>query len=146
RIGLWKPPAELRVEHALQSGCEVPPYYDSMIAKIISHGATRDEARRQLVHGLEHGTALGVTTNQAFLAACLRHPAFAAGEATTGFIDRHREQLLARPSDLDRQLAALLLYVTAPHAPPWRKGRSLAATFPLPLRFELDGQLVEGEI
>jgi geranyl-CoA carboxylase alpha subunit len=149
RMALWQPPAELRAEHALQSGSEIPPFYDSMIAKIVSFGATRDEARRQLIHGIEHTVALGVTTNQTFLASCLRHPAFAAGEATTGFITRHREQLLARPSVLDMRepaLAALLLYVTAPHSPPWRSGRSLAATFPAPLRFDIDGRLVEIEV
>ena len=95
RMELWQMPGELRVEHALQSGSEIPPFYDSMIAKIISHGATRDEARRKLIHGLEHTVAFGVTTNQAFLAACLRHPSFAAGEATTAFIGQHRDELLA---------------------------------------------------
>ena len=47
RMALWQMPDDIRVEHALQSGSEIPPFYDSMIAKIISHGATRDEARRQ---------------------------------------------------------------------------------------------------
>ena len=56
RMALWQMPDGLRVEHALQSGSEIPPFYDSMIAKIISHGATRDEARRKLICGLEqHG-------------------------------------------------------------------------------------------
>ena len=54
RMALWQMPGELRVEHALQSGSEIPPFYDSMIAKIIAHGVTRDEARRKLIHGLEH--------------------------------------------------------------------------------------------
>src|ERR1700680_3215543 len=71
RIALWQMPDGLRVEHALQSGSEIPPVYDSMIAKLISHGATRDAARRKLIHGLEQTIAFGVTTNQAFLAACL---------------------------------------------------------------------------
>ena len=39
RMALWQMPGDLRVEHALQSGSEIPPFYDSMIAKIISHGA-----------------------------------------------------------------------------------------------------------
>ncbi len=145
RMALWQMPGELRVEHALQSGSEIPPFYDSMIAKIIAHGTTRDNARRRLVHGLEHTIAFGVTTNQAFLANCLRHPAFAAGEATTAFIGRHRDDLLApragEPSDV--ALAALLLHVTDINAPPWRKGRTLAATFPVPARIELDGKVHE---
>jgi geranyl-CoA carboxylase alpha subunit len=140
RMALWQMPSGLRVEHALRSGSEIPPFYDSMIAKLISHGATRDEARRKLVHGLEQTAAFGVTTNQAFLAACLAHPEFAAGEATTAFIGRHRDALLAPREDAGAEagLAALLLYVTDPYAPPWRGGRSLAATFPVPVRVELD--------
>jgi geranyl-CoA carboxylase alpha subunit len=142
RMALWQMPGEIRVEHALQSGSVIPPFYDSMIAKLISHGATRDAARRQLVHGLEQTVAFGVTTNQAFLAACLRHPAFASGEATTAFIDQRHGELLAPRSgaeSADISLAALLLYVTDPSAPPWRPGRTLAATFALPARIELGG-------
>src|SRR4030088_332278 len=148
RMALWQMPDQLRVEHALQSGSEIPPFYDSMIAKLISHGATRDEARRSLIHGLEQTAAFGVTTNQAFLAACLRHPPFAAGEATTAFIGKHRDDLLVRRNDVssDAALAALLLYVTDPHAPPWRKGRTLAATFPVAARLEFDHGIQDLEI
>ncbi len=149
RMALWQMPDELRVEQALESGSEIPPFYDSMIAKLISHGATRDEARRKLIHGLEQAIAFGVTTNQAFLAACLRHPAFAAGEATTAFIGRHRDDLLAPRENAeaaDIAVAGLLLYVTDPDAPPWRKGRSLAATFPIAARIELDRGIHDLEI
>ena len=148
RMALWQMPDDLRVEHALQSGSEIPPFYDSMIAKIIAHGATRDEARRKLVRGLEHTVAFGVITNQAFLAACLRHPVFAAGEATTAFIGQNRDDLLTPRGDeaSDVALATLLLHVTDDHAPPWRKGRTLAATFPVPARIELGGKVHELEI
>ncbi len=55
--------------------------------------------------------------------------------------------MLARqPAASDAALAALLLYVTHPHAPPWRKGRSLAATFSVPMRLEIDGATQELEI
>ena len=148
KMALWQMPDTLRVEHALQSGSEIPPFYDSMIAKLISHGATRSEARRKLVHGLEQTVAFGVTTNQAFLAACLNHPVFASGEATTSFIGSHRDELLAPRQDAvaEAALAALLLYVTDINAPPWRSGRSLAATFPAPIRVELDHGIHEVEL
>jgi geranyl-CoA carboxylase alpha subunit len=147
-MALWQMPGELRVERALQSGSEIPPFYDSMIAKIVSHGADRNEARRRLIHGLEHTVAFGVTTNQTFLAACLRHPVFAAGEATTAFIGQHRDELLAPRAEQSSNvaLAALLLHVTDRHAPPWRKGRTLAATFPVPARIEVDGKIHELEV
>jgi len=148
RMALWQMPEGIRVEHALQSGSEIPPFYDSMIAKIISHGASRDEARGKLICALEQAAAFGVTTNQGFLISCLRHPAFARGEATTAFIGSHRTELLAPRSDesADAALAALLLYATNPHAPPWRSGRSLATTFPLVTRIELGGKVHEIEI
>jgi len=148
RMALWQMPDGLRVEHALRSGSEISPFYDSMIAKLISHGATRDEARRKLIHGLEQTAAFGVTTNQAFLAACLRHPEFAAGEATTSFIGRNRVDLLAprKGARSDAAFATLLLYITDPFAPPWRSGRTLAATFPLPARVELDHTVYDIEI
>ena len=94
-MALWQMPDGVRVEHALQSGSEIPPFYDSMIAKIISHGADRNEARGRLICALEQTAAFGVTTNQGFLISCLRHPGFAKGEATTAFIGKHRDELLA---------------------------------------------------
>ena len=101
RMALWQMPDGIRVEHALQSGSEIPPFYDSMIAKIISHGADRNEARGRLICALEQTAAFGVTTNQGFLISCLRHPGFAAGEATTAFIGKHRDDLLAPRADDD---------------------------------------------
>ncbi|MGH6717499.1 MAG: biotin/lipoyl-containing protein, partial [Bradyrhizobium sp.] len=136
----WQMPDGIRVEHALRSGSEVPPFYDSMIAKLVSHGATREEARARLICALEQTIALGVTTNQAFLMSCLRHPAFARGQATTAFIESHRVELQAKEANgADVALAGLLLHVSNPHAPSWRGGRTLAATFAIPERLELDG-------
>jgi geranyl-CoA carboxylase alpha subunit len=148
RMALWQTPEGIRVEHAMQSGSEIPPFYDSMIAKLISVGATRDEARGKLICGLEQTAAFGVTTNQGFLISCLRHPAFAKGKATTAFIGQHREELLAQRTDATSEaaLAAVLLYVTDPLAPPWRSGRTLAATFPVPARIELDHGIHDVEV
>jgi len=145
----WQPAEHLRVEHALHTGIEIPPFYDSMIAKVIAHGATRDEARRRLIHGLEQTVAFGVTTNQEFLTSCLRNDVFAQGGATTAFIGQHVDDLLARPSTVgitNDVLAALLLYVTDPHAAPWRAGRSLATIFPMLMRFTINGEACEIEI
>jgi geranyl-CoA carboxylase alpha subunit len=148
RMALWQMPDGIRVEHALQSGSEIPPFYDSMIAKLVSHGADRNQARSRLICGLEQTAAFGVTTNQGFLISCLRHPGFAKGEATTAFIGKHRDDLLAPRADeaTDAALAALLLYVTNPHAPPWRGGRSLAVAFPLAARIDLGHGVREVEI
>jgi len=148
RMLRWRMPEGIRVEHALQSGAEIPPFYDSMIAKVISHGATREEARGRLISGLEQVEAFGVITNQGFLVSCLRHPVFAGGGATTAFIGSHRNELLAPSADeaCEAAFAALLLYVSNRHSPPWRAGRSLAATFPLATRFAIGGKVLEIEI
>ncbi|HMM89577.1 acetyl-CoA carboxylase biotin carboxylase subunit [Bradyrhizobium sp.] len=148
RMALWQMPEGARVEHALQSGSEIPPFYDSMIAKVIAYGVDRNEARGRLICALEQTAAFGVTTNQGFLISCLRHPGFARGEATTSFIGKHRDELLAARNDdkAEAALAALLLYVTNPHAAPWRSGRSLAATFPLTMRIDLGHGVKEIDI
>jgi geranyl-CoA carboxylase alpha subunit len=143
----WQMPPDIRAEHALQPGSEIPPFYDSMIAKLISHGTTREEARAKLICGLEQTVAFGVTTNQAFLMSCLRHSAFVKGAATTSFIGQHREELLSATNvSSDLALAALLLHVSNPCARQWRRGRTLAATFPIPVRAEIDGVSYELDI
>jgi geranyl-CoA carboxylase alpha subunit len=88
----WEEPAGVRVDHALRSGATISPAYDSMLAKVIAWGSTRDDARRVLARALDETVALGVATNAAFLAACVRDPVFAAGGVTTGFV----ADLLAR--------------------------------------------------
>jgi len=143
----WQMPENIRAEHALESGSEIPPFYDSMIANLISHGSSREEARGKLICALEQAVAFGVATNQAFLTACLRHPVFAKGQATTAFIEQNRIELLAaRDVASDAALGAMLLYATSPHAQPFRSGRSLAATFPIPCRLEMDNKVHDLEV
>jgi geranyl-CoA carboxylase alpha subunit len=140
-MALWQVPETLRVEHAMQSGAEIPPYYDSMIAKLISHGASRDEARRKLLAGLQDTVALGVKTNQQFLAACLAHPVFAAGGATTAFIGRHGDELLAPDADSAARahaLAAVLLYRTASDSAITAAGAGIAHRLPIAFHFDAD--------
>ncbi len=142
RIALWHAPEALRVEHGLVSGVEVPPYYDSMIAKLVAHGRTRDEARRRLISGLQDLVALGVTTNQVFLGRCLAHPVFAAGGATTAYIASHQAELLAPDAQVLRDaaaVAALVLAETAHDGTRRHSERRLTHTLPLGLRYSLGG-------
>ena len=145
RMALWQMPDDIRVEHALQSGSEIPPFYDSMIAKIIAYGAAREEARRRLIHGLEQTVAFGVTTNQAFLSPCLAHPVFARGEATTAFIANHRDELLVRWRAVSQDVTSeRRLAPAAPCHPPATRRRGGAGgrwrrRFAVPLRLEIVG-------
>jgi len=84
----WQPSAAVRVDHALESGMTVPPFYDSMIAKLIAHAPTRNAALAKLAAALDETVALGIPTNKDFLAAVLRNNSFANGEATTDFLSR----------------------------------------------------------
>jgi geranyl-CoA carboxylase alpha subunit len=149
RMQLWVPPAGVRVDHALASGADVPPHYDSMIAKVVASGPTRDDARRRLIMAVEDFVAFGPRSNQAFLVLCLRHPVFAGGHATTDFIDGQMEQLRsADPAHAHRvrALAALLLQLahmpsTADEAKSGITPRMSVAT-----RFELGGEVVEADV
>ena len=142
-IVLWDAPKTLRVDHALRSGLEIFPHYDSMIAKLVSHGRNREEARRRLLFGLEETVALGVLTNKEFLVNCLGHPDFVAGKATTGFIARNADELL-RVDDGGRQsafaLAALLYFVGNRRNGKLPTSSTISNGISVSLLLDLDGQ------
>jgi 3-methylcrotonyl-CoA carboxylase alpha subunit len=77
-----------------------------MIAKLIAWGEDREIAARRLAEALSRTELAGPVTNASFLVALLRHPAFLSGDVDTGFIDRHRSDLLRREGFVsDRALA-----------------------------------------
>jgi geranyl-CoA carboxylase alpha subunit len=148
-MALWHMPPHLRVEHAMRSGADIPPFYDSMIAKLVSHGDDREAARRKLLAGLEDAVALGVTTNQAFLQRCLANPVFAAGGATTAFIAQNQEALLQPDPELQARaaaIAAVLLHETAGDRRARAPGRRMMHSLPISLRFELNGVLATASV
>ncbi|WP_372620391.1 acetyl/propionyl/methylcrotonyl-CoA carboxylase subunit alpha [Falsiroseomonas sp.] len=100
----------IRVDAGVRTGDAIPIHYDPMIAKLIAHGADREEARRRLLRALAASEVAGVRTNLPLLRAISAHPAFAAAELDTGFIARHGEALLARQEAAPRgALAAAVL-------------------------------------
>ena len=78
----------VRWESGVEAGSLVTVAFDSLLAKVIAHAPTRDEAASTLARALERLHLAGVTTNRDFLVATLRHPAFLAGDTTTDFIER----------------------------------------------------------
>jgi geranyl-CoA carboxylase alpha subunit len=112
-MALWIPADGVRTDHALSSGAEISPHYDSMIAKVIAHGRTRDEARARLAQALDDTVALGVATNKAFLAGVLRDEAFARGP-TTDYLTRRFPKVNAPQPDAEAfAIAAVLLAARA---------------------------------
>ena len=89
RIERLRLPAGIRVDAGVEEGDEVGTAYDPMIAKLIAHGATRDEALDALRDALAETEVEGVTTNLPFLRWLVAHPALRAGETTTAFLVEH---------------------------------------------------------
>jgi len=92
-------------------GSPVTADFDSMLAKLVGHGATRELAISRLALALQDSVLLGVTVNANYLARVLRHPAFVRGETDTGFLERHGDSLQPEPLSDDQR--RLLLAVAA---------------------------------
>jgi acetyl-CoA carboxylase, biotin carboxylase subunit len=78
----------VRVDTHLQAGATVPPYYDSLLAKVIAHGGDRDGALATLRGALDRCAIDGVTTNLGLQRALVADPEFAAGGVDTGYLAR----------------------------------------------------------
>ncbi|MEI2416629.1 acetyl/propionyl/methylcrotonyl-CoA carboxylase subunit alpha [Orrella sp. JC864] len=97
----------VRVDGGVRAGDTISPHYDPMIAKLIVHGQTRDQARARMLEALAATQVAGVQTNAAFLARLMRDPAFAQADLDTGLIERRRASLLPEPQPADAQALAL---------------------------------------
>jgi acetyl/propionyl-CoA carboxylase alpha subunit len=85
----------LRVDAGITAGSPVGVHYDALLAKVIAHGATRDQACRRLARALADTRLHGVVSNRDLLTGILRHPEFRAGQFDTGFLARHDPHQLA---------------------------------------------------
>jgi len=90
----------VRIDGGVRQGDTISPYYDPMIAKVMAHGADREEARKRLIQALAEIRATGVATNVAFLQRLLGDEAFATADLDTGLIERRQAALFpaARPA------------------------------------------------
>lgn len=115
----WQPPSGpgMRVDHGLIEGGDISPFYDSMQAKLIARGDTREQARLKLLEMLDDTLLLGVNSNRDFLRQIVAHPVFANGDFSTGFIaENFPAAAIAaarKPQDLHVALAATLLHHAA---------------------------------
>ena len=140
RVLHLREPQGLRFDHALEEGAEVSPYYDSMLGKLIAHAPTRGDAIAQLAGALDRLQVLGLPTNRRLLAACLRHPVFAAGGALIPFLQSEGEglrQALRNEEAASLGAAAAALPGGVQHTGP------LAIPFARPTRLWHRGQVAE---
>jgi 3-methylcrotonyl-CoA carboxylase alpha subunit len=101
-------PAGIRIDSGFEEGGEISEHYDPLIAKLITHRPTREGAAAALAEACGDVHVWPIKTNAAFLTRALRHPRFLAGDIDTGFIERHREDLVpaATPSKAVLEAAA----------------------------------------
>lgn len=84
----WPVGEGIRVDTHIATGSRVPPFYDSLLGKVIAHGPSREIARQRLVDALQATHIAGVKTNLDFQAAVLADAAFVRGGVDTGFLAR----------------------------------------------------------
>ncbi|HEX9395258.1 MAG TPA: acetyl/propionyl/methylcrotonyl-CoA carboxylase subunit alpha [Burkholderiales bacterium] len=98
--------ANTRIDAGVETGDEISPWYDPMIAKVIVHGGDRPEALARLRAALAETQIAGLATNVEFLGRLVASRAFAAAELDTGLIERSRDELFSRRETSIRLLAA----------------------------------------
>ncbi|MFD0826973.1 acetyl-CoA carboxylase biotin carboxylase subunit [Neobacillus sp. M.A.Huq-85] len=79
----------VRVDSAIYAGYQIPPFYDSMVAKLIVHGRTRNEAIQKMLRALDEFTVKGVATTIPFHQALLKNDVFTSGEFNTNFLETY---------------------------------------------------------
>ncbi len=114
-ITTYRPPAGpgVRVDDGIETGTAVTPYYDPMLAKIITWGRDRDEAIRKMQRALHDTVVLGVQTNIPYLLAIMQEPHFQAGQTSTNYLTQHMAEwpLLGTPEDDDWLAAAVFEFL-----------------------------------
>ena len=144
-VDLWQPYAGegVRVDSGIETGGDVSPFYDPMIAKVITWGPDRETATARLKAALDNSRLFGTKTNKGFLSAILGKETFAKGEATTAFIAEEFSDEDMKPlvlSETEAMIAAVLQYEDA-------RGRTMAATLginPELVNFSSTGRLETG--
>jgi len=142
--------SELRWDSGVRQGDDISPYYDSMIAKLIVHADTREQALARLDQALAQLHIVGVQNNVAFIRRVIRTDSFAKAHLDTGLIDREKavlfhQQTVATPLSIAAVVAALLRTETAKYTgwtDPWSvrqswlmQGRSVRS-----FHFEMHGE------
>ena len=103
----------IRVDDGFEQGMEIPFYYDPMIAKLICHAETREQAIDKMIRAIDEYEITGLETTLGFCHFVMKHDAFRSGDFDTNFVNAHfQPSLLQRAADPDEALVAALLSAT----------------------------------
>jgi geranyl-CoA carboxylase alpha subunit len=113
RVLSWKPSTEARIDSGICQGQTISPYYDPMLAKVITWSDTREQAITKLANALVDTELLGVNNNIRFLADVVSRKAFSDGDATTAFLAQQypgENYQRAKPEAITSAIAGLLFF------------------------------------
>jgi 3-methylcrotonyl-CoA carboxylase alpha subunit len=94
-LGVGGERAPVRIDSGVREGDTITPFYDPMIAKLIVHGASREEALKRMSQALRGCEVVGPHTNVEFLQRIVASVPFSTGDLDTGLIERHHDALFA---------------------------------------------------
>jgi len=104
----------IRVDDGFEQGMDIPFYYDPMIAKLISHGQSREEAIRKMIRAIDEYEITGLETTLGFCRFVMEHDAFRSGNFDTRFVEKYfRPESLQRHASEEELLAAALAVTLA---------------------------------
>ena len=99
----------VRVDDGFEEGMDIPIYYDPMIAKLITYGANREQARMRMLRAIDEYEITGLSTTLDFCSFALKHEAFISGKFDTKFVQTHfKPEMLDSHSEEEEQLAIAL--------------------------------------
>jgi acetyl-CoA carboxylase biotin carboxylase subunit len=113
----------IRVDDGFEEGMQIPIFYDPMIAKLITYGKDREDARRKMIRAIADYQISGVATTLSFCDFVMKHEAFITGRFDTHFVKQYfsPEKLNAAFSDEEFEIAALLGAVSVGQSAPQRQ-------------------------
>jgi acetyl/propionyl-CoA carboxylase alpha subunit len=111
KLTTYRPPQGpgVRVDDGFEEGMAIPIHYDPMIAKLITHGANREEAISRMERAIDDYAISGVETTLGFCRFTMGHPSFRTGKYDTHFVRDHFRPSLLEGNDPDERVAAALV-------------------------------------
>src|SRR6185312_13973892 len=113
KLRVYNPPKGpgVRVDDGFEEGMEIPIYYDSMISKLITYGASREEAIQRMIRAIDEYKISGVETTLPFCKFVMQHAAFTSGKFDTHFVVQYfkPEMLRALPDNGEQDMLAALV-------------------------------------